>query len=117
MCVVLLKHHYSTGLNMGVFVQVKEEYGDDVYGSSINAPIVLYSSDDEDESEEHQSGNVSADESTTAGNGGRIREHKALCYEDVILWVVKNPKEGGRDVLAMEVHLRHHKGADRKPKP
>lgn len=33
---------------MGTFVQVKKEYEDDVYGNSINAPLVLYSTDDED---------------------------------------------------------------------
>jgi hypothetical protein len=46
-----------------------------------------------------------------------VREFKALCYEDICLWVVKNPKRGDRDLLAMEVNLRHHKGADNKPKP
>ena len=45
------------------------------------------------------------------------RKYKALCYEDICLWIVKNPKKGERDVLAMEVHLRHHKGVDNKPKP
>ncbi len=45
------------------------------------------------------------------------RQHKALCYEDIVLWIVKDPNVGGRDVLAMEVFFRHHKGADRKPKP
>ncbi|KAM7189730.1 Protein of unknown function (DUF3435) domain containing protein [Rhypophila sp. PSN 637] len=49
--------------------------------------------------------------------GDTVRKHKALCYEDITLWVVKDPNRGGRDVLAMEVYLRHHKGADRKPKP
>ncbi|KJZ69082.1 hypothetical protein HIM_11532 [Hirsutella minnesotensis 3608] len=46
-----------------------------------------------------------------------IRKHKALCYEDIVLWVVPDPNKGGRDVLAMEVFFRHHKGADNKPKP
>ncbi|KAM3533678.1 hypothetical protein MY4038_002993 [Beauveria bassiana] len=46
-----------------------------------------------------------------------IRLHKALCYEDIVLWVVRDPNRGGRDVLAMEVFLRHHKGAEKKPKP
>ena len=45
------------------------------------------------------------------------RKYKALCYEDICIWIVKNPKQGARDVLAMEVHLRHHKGVDNKPKP
>jgi len=46
-----------------------------------------------------------------------IRKWKVLCYEDITLWIVQNPKPGGRDRLAMEVFLRHHKGADNKPKP
>jgi hypothetical protein len=46
-----------------------------------------------------------------------VREFKALCYEDICLWIVKDPKGGDRDLLAMEVNLRHHKGADNKPKP
>jgi hypothetical protein len=49
--------------------------------------------------------------------GEARRKYKALCYEDICLWIVKNPKEGERDILAMEVHLRHHKGVDNKPKP
>ncbi|KFA52687.1 hypothetical protein S40293_10323 [Stachybotrys chartarum IBT 40293] len=49
--------------------------------------------------------------------GNTIRKHKALCYEDITLWVVRDPKQGGRDVLAMEIYLRHHKGVNRKPKP
>lgn len=46
-----------------------------------------------------------------------IRRHKALCYEDIVLWIVQDPNRGDRDVLAMEVFFRYHKGADRKPKP
>jgi hypothetical protein len=46
-----------------------------------------------------------------------IQNWKLLCYEDICLWIVQNPKPGERDVLAMEVLLRHHKGADKKPKP
>jgi hypothetical protein len=45
------------------------------------------------------------------------REYKALCYEDIRLWIVQNPTPGERDLLAMEITLAHHKGADRKPKP
>lgn len=42
---------------------------------------------------------------------------KALCYKDILLMVVRNPEGGERDVLAMEVTMAHHKGADRRPKP
>jgi len=49
--------------------------------------------------------------------GEAIRKYKALCYEDICLWIVQNPKRGKRDLLAMEVHLRNHKGVDNKPKP
>jgi hypothetical protein len=45
------------------------------------------------------------------------RKYKALCYEDIYLWIVQNPKAGERDVLAMEVNLQNHKGVDNKPKP
>lgn len=46
-----------------------------------------------------------------------VREFKALCYEDICLWIVKDPKGGDRDLLVIEVNLRHYKGADNKPKP
>jgi hypothetical protein len=49
--------------------------------------------------------------------GEATRAWKALCYEDIILWIVRNPQKGARDILAMEVSLRHHKGVDNKPKP
>ncbi|KAH9204554.1 hypothetical protein DL95DRAFT_418158 [Leptodontidium sp. 2 PMI_412] len=45
------------------------------------------------------------------------RQYKALCYGDICLWIVQNPKRGERDLLAMEVHLQNHKGVDNKPKP
>lgn len=47
----------------------------------------------------------------------RKRRYKSLCYEDVRLWIVKNPAPGERDLLAMEIEVKHHKGADKKPKP
>jgi len=45
------------------------------------------------------------------------REYKSLCYEDIRLWIVRNPTQGERDLLGMEITFSHHKGADRKPKP
>ena len=55
--------------------------------------------------------------SDTSKDQDPIRRHKALCYEDLVLWIVKDPRGGQRDVLAMEAFFRHHKGADNKPKP
>jgi hypothetical protein len=46
-----------------------------------------------------------------------VQEFNTLCYEDICLWVMKNPKQGDRDLLAIEVNLRHYKGANNKPKP
>jgi hypothetical protein len=45
------------------------------------------------------------------------RRYKALCYEDIRLWIVQNPIPGERDLLAMELTLKYHKGVDKKPKP
>jgi hypothetical protein len=50
-------------------------------------------------------------------SGEAVRRCKALCYKDICLWIVKNPKKGERDLLAIEVHLRYYKGVDNKPKP
>jgi hypothetical protein len=43
--------------------------------------------------------------------GEAKRKYKALCYEDIRIWIVQNPKRGERDLLAMEVSLRHHSRA------
>ncbi|PQE27491.1 hypothetical protein CJF31_00009118 [Rutstroemia sp. NJR-2017a BVV2] len=45
-----------------------------------------------------------------------IREYKALCYEDIRLWIVRNPIPRERDLLGIEITLTYHKGANRKPK-
>ncbi|KAK4172699.1 FluG domain-containing protein [Triangularia setosa] len=41
---------------------------------------------------------------------------KALCYEDILLMVVRHPKTD-EDALTMSIKFVHHKGADNKPKP
>jgi hypothetical protein len=45
-----------------------------------------------------------------------IQKYKALCYKDICLWIVQNPKRKERDLLAIKVYLRHHKGVDNKLK-
>lgn len=43
---------------------------------------------------------------------------KVLCWEDIELWIVRDPYgNGGRDRLAMQVLLRFHKGHDIKIRP
>jgi Protein of unknown function (DUF3435) len=59
------------------------------------------------------------DDSDYNDNQGEDKEKrcKALCYEDICLMLLRNPDRRDRDVLAMEVRMTHHKGAERKPKP
>ena len=79
-----------------------------------------YTDDVEEDVDMLQTDQKSSHGGATAEEGEdkeRVRKHKAICYEDIVLWIVKDPNMGGRDVLAMEVFFRYHKGADRKPKP
>jgi hypothetical protein len=46
---------------------------------------------------------------------GRDRP-KALCFEDILLMVVRDPVTG-RSIPAMSIKFIHHKGCDNKPKP
>ncbi|KAH6981556.1 hypothetical protein BKA56DRAFT_672369 [Ilyonectria sp. MPI-CAGE-AT-0026] len=41
---------------------------------------------------------------------------KALCYEDILMIIVRHP-ETGQTIPAMAIKFVHHKGSDRKPKP
>jgi len=41
---------------------------------------------------------------------------KALCYEDILMMIVRHPVTG-LPILAMAIKFIHHKGADNKPKP
>jgi hypothetical protein len=55
------------------------------------------------------------DEMLSTETLGRGRP-KALCYEDIMLMVVRHPVTG-ENVHVMAVKFIHHKGADNKPKP
>ncbi|KAI9864671.1 MAG: hypothetical protein M1813_003161 [Trichoglossum hirsutum] len=48
------------------------------------------------------------------GSGGK--RCKVLCYKDICLMLLQNPDRRDRDVLAMEVRMAHHEGAERKSK-
>lgn len=41
---------------------------------------------------------------------------KALCYEDILMMIVRHPVTG-RATLAMSIKFIHHKGCDNKPRP
>ncbi|RYP20312.1 hypothetical protein DL765_002875 [Monosporascus sp. GIB2] len=55
------------------------------------------------------------EEILSAETTGRGRP-KALCYEDILLMVIRHPVTG-EDVHAMAVKFIHYKGVDNKPKP
>lgn len=61
--------------------------------------------DDEDEEGEDHTMNCDWDNEQT----------KTLCYDEVTLFLLPNP-DGIRDLLAMEVDVKHTKGHQRKPK-
>ncbi|KAJ9133697.1 FluG domain-containing protein [Pleurostoma richardsiae] len=94
-------------------------FDDDGYDSDMTCDTEL---DDEEVADDGSHGEAAGCSRTSHGPrsdelGNQTREHKALCYEDITLWMVKDPNQGGRDVLAMEVYFRYHKGSDNKPKP
>ena len=44
--------------------------------------------------------------------------HRVLCWEDIDLWILRDPEDnGGRDHLAMQVLLRFHKGQNKEIVP
>jgi hypothetical protein len=45
-----------------------------------------------------------------------IQKYKTLCYKDICLWIVQNPKQRERDILIIEVYLQYYKGVDNKSK-
>ncbi|ORY68698.1 FluG domain-containing protein [Pseudomassariella vexata] len=66
--------------------------------------------EDEDEDDSSEVGKLLLRETI-----GRDRP-KALCYEDILLMIVRHPVTG-RAVPAMSIKFVHHKGCDNKPKP
>jgi Protein of unknown function (DUF3435) len=49
--------------------------------------------------------------------GRKAERTRAICYEDIRLMLLRNMEEGGRDILALEITLAHHKGMDRQLQP
>ena len=88
----------------------KDGTWEELYGRKA---IRNYDEDGDGEVQEEQSGLL--EDLLCQETLGRGRP-KALCYEDILLMVVRHP-ETGKDVLTMAVKFIHHKGADNKPKP
>ena len=65
--------------------------------------------DDEDEEEKEE------EEDDTMDCDWDSEQAKTLCYGDVTLFLLPNP-DGIRDLLAMEIDVKHTKGHQRKPK-
>ncbi|KAJ2906919.1 hypothetical protein MKZ38_009782 [Zalerion maritima] len=43
--------------------------------------------------------------------------YKVLCWEDIILWILRDPEGKGRDCLAMQILFRFHKGENKEIRP
>lgn len=50
---------------------------------------------------------------------GELEERiwKVLCWEDIFLWIIRDPEGDGKDRLVMQVLLRWHKGANKEIRP
>jgi hypothetical protein len=83
---------------------------------------LVYKKRDKKKLREHYIGwesNVSDDEDESNTDDSMdldFEDIKTLCYEDITLILLPNPK-GKRDILAMEVTLKYHKGHKRNPNP
>jgi hypothetical protein len=63
---------------------------------------------------DQRQGSIATPDAETEDEPTRLT--KALCYKDLTLWIMKDPRAGRRDVLAIEVALKFYKNIDRKPK-
>lgn len=103
-----------TGARPAEFVDGETKTGKDEYTKELLSQIAATSiPSDEDEAPDKDSRLL--EKMILQEYEGRGRP-KALCYEDILLMVVRHP-ETGEDVLAMYIRLAHHKGMDNKPKP
>ena len=71
---------------------------------------------DDDEEDEDQSRESHLFNQVVAASNRQRGRPKALCYEDILLTVVRDPGTG-KDVHVLAVKLIHHKGEDRNPRP
>jgi hypothetical protein len=103
---------YQQG-NQGDSDSEEQDLKDDLDDPNYNAPDPWDNPNDADY-------NGLEESATCNDNTGHLSEHikrcKALCYKDICLWIVQNPSCGERDLVAIEVTLAYHKGADNKPK-
>ncbi len=88
----------------------KDGSWDELYG-----PKAIRGEDEDDDDKTEDENARLLEELLCQETLGRGRP-KALCYEDILLMIVRDP-DTGEDVPAMAVKFIHHKGADNKPKP
>lgn len=87
-----------------------------LFGSKVvSLPDDKDDNDEDDDDPQPDEATRRLDELLVAETKARGRP-KALCYEDVMLMIVRHPRTG-RAVHAMAIKFIHHKGADNKPKP
>ncbi|KAG4430257.1 hypothetical protein IFR05_014253 [Cadophora sp. M221] len=116
---------FGTGCRPAELVDARKKRKDDIDSEDDdlevfdNDDIVAIGKNNDESGPESNKSTSSCDEGDVAmsGMGEDIRHFDAICYEDVRLLVVRSPDNGGRDVLAMEVTMAHHKGHKRRPKP
>jgi hypothetical protein len=77
----------------------------------VKGPCIGEDDSDEDEEDNKERDDGKSDEDSDWGE----EYDKTLCYGDVTLLLLPNP-DGIRDVLAMEVDVKHTKGHHKKPK-
>ncbi|KAG4427387.1 hypothetical protein IFR05_017130 [Cadophora sp. M221] len=116
---------FGTGCRPAELVDARKKRKDDIDSEDDDLEvfdddnIVAIGKNNDESGPESNKSTTSCDEGDVAmsGMGEDIRHFDAICYEDVRLLVVRSPDNGGRDVLAMEVTMAHHKGHKRRPKP
>ncbi|KAJ4854601.1 uncharacterized protein T069G_11580 [Trichoderma breve] len=112
-----------TGVRPAELVEAeRKKPKDGSFEKLFNNKIIQPTNDDEDEDDDDSPSTEASDEQYKKVGELLLQEHisrdrsKALCYEDILLMIVRHP-ETHQACVAMAIKFIHHKGADRKPKP
>lgn len=112
-----------TGVRPAELVEAeRKKPKDGSFEKLFNNKVIQPTNDDEDEDDDDSPSTEASDEQYKKVGELLLQEHisrdrsKALCYEDILLMIVRHP-ETHQTCVAMAIKFIHHKGADRKPKP